>query len=149
VPQGLRCGPHTVTHPILWTASAEVMATEISGSMSMLRERMPGAYTDIFAYPQGSLSRRELDYLPSTGCSAAVLSDGGSVRLRDHLRSHPAARYLIPRQGFEDPVHRHRQAIYGIERLKQRAWSAAGRSPPRWRGRTPDGSSPLSSAPPA
>ena len=144
VPQGLRCGPHTLTHPILWTASAKVMAAEISGSMITLRERMPAGYTGIFAYPQGSLSRRELDYLPSTGCPAAVLSDGGSVRLREHLRSHPAARYLIPRQGFEDPAHRHRQAIFGIERLKQRVWSAAGRSPPRWRGRTPDGTSPLS-----
>jgi hypothetical protein len=125
------------------------MAAEISGSMMTLRERIPEGYTGVFAYPQGSLSRRELDYLPATGCPAAVLSDGGSVRLREHLRAHPAARYLIPRQGFEDPVHRHRQAIYGLERLKQRVWSAAGRSPPRWRGRTPDGGSPLSGSLPA
>ena len=149
VPRGLRCGPHTITHPILWTATAELMAAEISGSLAALRERMPGGHTEVFAYPQGCLSRREIEYLSGLGCPAAVLSDGGSVRLRRHLRSHPAARYLIPRQGFEDPVHRHRQAVLGIERLKQRVWSAAGRSPPRWRGRTPDGGSPLATPAPS
>jgi peptidoglycan/xylan/chitin deacetylase (PgdA/CDA1 family) len=149
VPRGLRCGPHTVTHPILWTATTEVMAAEISGSITTLRERMPGGVTEVFAYPQGNLSGRELEYLSAIGCPAAVLSDGGSVQLAEHLRSHAAARYLIPRQGFEDPVHRHRQAIFGIEQIKQRVWSAAGRSAPRWRGRTPDGGSPLSTAGPA
>ena len=137
--RGLTCGPHTINHPILWPLPAEVMVAEIEGSIATLRDRMPAGHTDVFAYPQGCLSARELDVLSSVGCPAAVLSTGGSVDLPRHLRTGRFARYLIPRQGFEDPGYRHKQAILGIETVKQRVRGWIGHPEQPWLGRTPDG----------
>ena len=134
---GLTCGPHTVTHPILWTIPADMMQREIADSIARVRTAVPEGHTDIFAYPQGCVSSREVDFLARLGCTAALLSSGGAVRLRNGL-SGAASRFLIPRAGFEDAAFRHRQVITGVESLKQGARSLLGRAESPWPGRTPD-----------
>jgi hypothetical protein len=114
------------------------MAREIQGSIARVRERVPSGHTDVLAYPQGCVSTREVGFLERIGCTAALLSGGGSARLSRGLDREGTARYLIPRAGFEDAGFRHRQVLTGVEHAKQRLRGLVGRAESPWAGRTPD-----------
>ncbi len=69
-------GAHTVDHPILAAAPADVQERQIAGSRTMLSEWL-GVAPELFAYPNG---RPGLDFTDETAaCVARYFSDGFAV----------------------------------------------------------------------
>lgn len=72
----IEIGAHTIDHPILAAAPAEVQAREIAGSRDMLAEWL-GTTPELFAYPNG---RPGLDFTDETmACVARHFRDGFAV----------------------------------------------------------------------
>lgn len=67
---------HTITHPILTMCDDITAEKEISGCKSELEEKL-GSTIYAFAYPNGSYSEREVEYVKAAGYKCALTVDGG------------------------------------------------------------------------
>ena len=75
-------GSHTITHPYLSSLSGVESKYEISHSKHVLEENI-GASVNVFCYPSGDYSRREIDYVYGAGYFAAVSVTPGVNRTLD------------------------------------------------------------------
>lgn len=117
--QGMRFGPHTVTHPVLSRTTDVESGREISESWRRLREEAASPQA-IFCYPNGGWSdfgSREVHQLLQLGFSGAVVGVTGHATSRD-LRRDSAAPFQVRRFAFPDDVTVAAQYAGGFERLK-------------------------------
>jgi peptidoglycan/xylan/chitin deacetylase (PgdA/CDA1 family) len=71
--------PHTLTHPVLTTLSAEDARREIAGSKQCVEDEL-GRPARIFCYPGGYYSPREVELVREIGFRAAVTCEFGANR---------------------------------------------------------------------
>ncbi|MDX6596513.1 MAG: hypothetical protein QOE87_400, partial [Gaiellales bacterium] len=75
----VRFEPHTLTHPVLTTLSAEDARREIAGSKQCVEDEL-GRPARIFCYPGGYYSPREVELVREIGFRAAVTCEFGANR---------------------------------------------------------------------
>ena len=93
-------GPHTVTHPILPRTTDDEAEREITESWTRVRQELARPL-DVFAYPNGSRGRREIEILARLGLRAAVTTQGDyASRWTDEAAG--LARFEIPRFGYPE-----------------------------------------------
>jgi peptidoglycan/xylan/chitin deacetylase (PgdA/CDA1 family) len=116
--QGVRFGPHTVSHPILSRTSAAQAEEEIRISWERLRAET-AAVVPVFCYPNGErddFGAREMEAVARHGLAAAVATHPGFVS-QDSLRLSP---YALPRFSYPDERSRLVQVVCGLERAISR-----------------------------
>ena len=132
--KGLSFGPHTLTHPVLSTTTAEQSAREITQSWERLKTQVAHP-VPVFCYPAGGpthFGEREVATIRTMGLAAAVTAERGNI---DPGRFHngggdnaAAGRYRIPRRPFTDELADTFQSVSGLEKIKSRI-SASLRRP--------------------
>lgn len=116
---GISFGSHACSHRVLTTLSAEVVAQEVTDSLSALRDRALN-YVPVFSYPNGDYTPAIADQVRAAGYQAAVTTRTG---LED---CHPPDLFSLRRIGIHNDVARTPAALtFHISRLAQRgafAW---------------------------
>jgi peptidoglycan/xylan/chitin deacetylase (PgdA/CDA1 family) len=118
--QGMTFGPHTVTHPILSSTSAEQSEFEITESWKRLSAEVTQP-VPIFCYPNGrnrDYGQREIDTIRRLELWGAVVADRGFSAAA--LRSSDEARFRVLRYGYRDSVPYLLQCVSGLEAIKSR-----------------------------
>lgn len=118
--QGMRFGPHSVTHPILSRIPDSSSRHEIAESWRRVRAeaRQPAS---VFCYPNGlrdDFGGREIGILRALPLLGAVSSEPGYLTAAA-LRRDPEARYRVPRFAYPDRLLDLIQYASGIERAKE------------------------------
>jgi peptidoglycan/xylan/chitin deacetylase (PgdA/CDA1 family) len=128
--EGVRFGPHTVTHPILAQTPAKQCRYEMAQSWQRLQEELPDP-EPIFAFPNGkdyAAGEREARMAAEIGMVAALSTERRSLQPRDLDGSVELARYRLPRHAWPSSVAGLLQAVFGLEDLKdglRRRWAVA------------------------
>ena len=94
---GVTLGAHSLTHPVLPTASEAVRRREIAGARRWL-ERGAGVPVRYFAYPDGAADARARRLVAAAGYRAAFLADA-AARADDPLRLPRKGLYTFSRAG--------------------------------------------------
>jgi peptidoglycan/xylan/chitin deacetylase (PgdA/CDA1 family) len=119
--RGISFGPHTLTHPILTTATAEQSEREITGSWRRLQAELSRP-VPIFCYPGGEsihFGQREIATMGRIGLWGAVTGEPGNISSgcfqgsTDHW-------YRMPRFLYQDTLASVLQCVSGVETIK--AW---------------------------
>lgn len=77
---GIRCCPHTRTHPHLDKLSLEQVSEEVRGSLDDIRNQL-GSVVPAFAYPAGRVTPEVARVVAEAGIEAAFTTQRGSNRL--------------------------------------------------------------------
>jgi peptidoglycan/xylan/chitin deacetylase (PgdA/CDA1 family) len=88
--EGLSVAPHTMTHPNLKDLASALVRSEITQSLSWLRERWPGRTQPWLAYPYGMAS-------PETRSEAVAAGYAGAMALSGSWHVASVDRFAIPR----------------------------------------------------
>ncbi len=123
--RGMTFGPHTLTHPVLSSASDEQSEREITESWRRLGEEVIRP-VPVFCYPAGragDFGAREIATIRRMGLLGAVSAQPGNVRL-SRLGDSPDGWYSVPRHGYQGTQADVLQCITGVEDLKMsiRRW---------------------------
>lgn len=116
---GINFGPHTVTHPILSSVSAEQSEREITGSWQRLRAEV-GRPVPIFCYPGGGPTHfggREIATMGRIGLWGAVTGESGNIR-SGSFRNSTDQWYRVPRYPYQGTLQNVLQCVSGTESLK-------------------------------
>jgi peptidoglycan/xylan/chitin deacetylase (PgdA/CDA1 family) len=116
--KGVSFGPHTLTHPILSTVSAERSEQEITGSWQRLRAELSRP-VPVFCYPGGEkthFGEREIATMDRIGLWGAVTGEPGNVRHRCYQDS-ANQRYRVPRYLYQDRLSSVLRCVSGAETL--------------------------------
>ena len=116
--KGISFGPHTVTHPILSSTSAEQSASEIEESWARLRAELQSP-VPVFCYPNGrrrDYGDREMAQVQRLGLLGAV--SGHFDFFRPQLYREPPNICRVPRFGFQDDTSSVLQCVSGLASLK-------------------------------
>ena len=101
---------HTINHPILTSVPDDVLISELKDSKIQL-EQLLGVTVDAFSYPNGSLSKREVDAAKKFYSLAFSTEQDNIHRNSD--------RYLLPRYALTGNYYKDLLKLYGIwSRLK-------------------------------
>jgi peptidoglycan/xylan/chitin deacetylase (PgdA/CDA1 family) len=127
--RGVSFGPHTVTHPVLGTTSAEQAEWEITESWARLSANVSRP-VPIFCYPNGrsqDIGDREVSTVRSLGLWGGVMAEAGVLRLAEFRREPGLASYRVPRCDYTDDLAGILQCVSGLlnVRLRLRRVSAA------------------------
>jgi peptidoglycan/xylan/chitin deacetylase (PgdA/CDA1 family) len=117
--QGVRFGPHTVTHPVLGTTSTAQAEWEITESWLRLKSEVCGA-TPIFCYPNGrsqDVGDREISTVQRLGLWGGLMAHPGKFNAVDFRTSAPT-RFRVPRFGYSNDLTQILQCLSGVETLK-------------------------------
>lgn len=121
--QGVRFGPHTMTHPVLARTSDDRARREIMGSHRRLQSALERPST-VFCYPKGSreaFGAREEELVADCGLEAAVSTlRGYAVQRTTASGDGPSDIYRLPRLGLPHDRQRFLQIASGLLRLRQR-----------------------------
>lgn len=131
--EGMRFGPHTVTHPILSRTTEQHAAHEVSESWRRLQSEAEHP-VPIFCYPngrrggssadaEGDFSAREIEMLRRLGALGAVSSEAGYAVPHLFRKGHDEP-FAVPRLAYPEERSSLAQYVGGIERLKQAIRSA-------------------------
>lgn len=115
---GVRFGPHTVTHPILARTSDEQSRQEIQGSWERLQEQVPDP-VPVFCWPNGdptSFGAREVRYAAQAGMLAGLSTVQASLTRR--LWETTGGAFAVPRYAYPQQTDDFAQIVSGLERLK-------------------------------
>lgn len=116
--QGVTFGPHTVTHPVLSSTSAEHARAEITTSWQRVSEEL--AYpVPVFCYPHGRQSDfgiREMDAVRDAGLWGAVRGYPGRFHVSEFRQ--PPAICSVPRFPFAADLTDVLQCVSGLEAVK-------------------------------
>jgi peptidoglycan/xylan/chitin deacetylase (PgdA/CDA1 family) len=119
---GVQFGAHTITHEELTTCSDGVAQCEVLGSKSQL-EDMLGVPIAHFAYPSGSYSMRDVEYVRQAGfCSARTMDrgwngiDSDCFRLKD---IGPGDGLTVSQLGHLELISMLRRVEKALERTKE------------------------------
>ena len=113
-------GPHTVTHPVLSSTSAEESASEIAESWVRLRAELQNP-VPVFCYPHGrrrDYGDREMAQVQRLGLLGGVC--GHFDDFRPSLYREPPNICRVPRFGFQDDLYAVLQCVSGLASLKAR-----------------------------
>ncbi len=116
--KGISFGPHTVTHPILSSTSAEQSASEIEESWARLRAELQDP-VPVFCYPHGrrrDYGDREMAQVQHVGLIGGV--SGHFDFFRPRLYREPPDVCRVPRFGFQDDTYSVLQCVSGLASLK-------------------------------
>ena len=111
-------GPHTVTHPVLSSTSAEQSASEIAESWARLRAELQNPLP-VFCYPHGrrrDYGAREMAQVHRLGLLGGVA--GHFDDFRPQLYREPPNICRVPRFGFQDDLYAILQCVSGLASLK-------------------------------
>jgi peptidoglycan/xylan/chitin deacetylase (PgdA/CDA1 family) len=117
--KGISFGPHTVTHPVLATISAERSEREITGSWEKLRAEL-NRPVPIFCYPGGeqtNFGAREKATIGRLGLWGAVTGLPGNIR-SETFEDSTDRFYRMPRFLYHDSLAGVMQCVSGMEELK-------------------------------
>ena len=117
--QGIRLGPHTVSHPILSKTDDIQSTAEITRSWQRLKEELSSP-SPVFCYPNGrsaDFGQREIDIIKSNGLSGALSTVTGCASKDDPTTSDL---YRLPRFGLPGTFDDFIQYSTWIEYAKQR-----------------------------
>jgi peptidoglycan/xylan/chitin deacetylase (PgdA/CDA1 family) len=118
--KGVAFGPHTVTHPVLSSTSAEHAAAEIAESWARLRAELQ-CPVPVFCYPHGrrrDYGEREMAEVQRLGLLGGVSGHFDVFRPRSYRQ--PPAICRVPRFGFQDDLLSVLQCVSGVESVKER-----------------------------
>jgi peptidoglycan/xylan/chitin deacetylase (PgdA/CDA1 family) len=119
--RGMTFGPHTVTHPVLSSTSAEQAEFEIGESWRRLSSQLSQP-VPIFCYPNGrrrDYGEREIGILRRLELWGAVEGQPGRLSPAAFVES-ATFRYQIPRYGYVDSLPHLLQCVSGVETVKAR-----------------------------
>jgi len=119
--KGISFGPHTLTHAVLSTISAEQSEHEIAGSWQRLRTEVSRPIP-IFCYPGGELTsfgEREIATMDRMRLWGAVTGEPGNIR-SESFRDSTDQWYRVPRHMYQDTLPSVLQCVSGVETLKTR-----------------------------
>ena len=97
--RGMRFGAHSMTHPILSRCSAEQSDFEIAESVKRVNEELANP-SQVFCYPNGrdrDFGAREMASVQRAGLTAALSSEPGMLRHREHRPNDTPWRFAVPR----------------------------------------------------
>ena len=117
--KGVSFGPHTLSHPVLSTISAEQSEREIIGSWQRLRAEVSRP-VPIFSYPGGKsvhFGEREIATMKRIGLWGAVTGEPGNIRSRS-FQGPTSQWYRVPRYPYQSTVPGVLKCVSGVERLK-------------------------------
>ena len=115
---GVAFGPHTVTHPVLSSTSAEHSANEIAESWARLQAELQYP-VPVFCYPHGrrrDYGQREMAEVQRLGLLGGLGSHFGAFRPHLHRRFPDVCR--VSRCGLQDDLLSALQFVSGVESLK-------------------------------
>ena len=118
--KGIAFGPHSVTHPVLSSTSADHAASEIAESWVRLRAEIQHP-VPVFSYPHGrrrDYGEREMAEVQRLGLLGAVTAHLDGFHPRSYRL--PPAIYRVPRFGFTDDLLAVLQCVSGVEAVKAR-----------------------------
>jgi peptidoglycan/xylan/chitin deacetylase (PgdA/CDA1 family) len=118
--RGITFAPHTVTHPVLSSTSAEHVETEITESWNRLRAELAHP-VPVFCYPHGrrrDYGDREMSAVDRAGLWGAVAGHAYPFRPGDFRN--PPAICRVPRFAFQDSKLDVLQCVSGVATLKAR-----------------------------
>jgi peptidoglycan/xylan/chitin deacetylase (PgdA/CDA1 family) len=119
--RGMGFGPHTVTHPVLSTATDAQAEFEITESWARLSQEVARP-VPVFCYPNGRLrdfGEREINVIRGLGLWGAVVGKPGPLAPAG-FRDSQKAPFLVPRFGYLDSLPHLMQCVSGVEILKAR-----------------------------
>lgn len=106
--EGVRVGPHSMTHPVLSRCSAEQVAREISDSVDWVHHELKHPLP-VFCYPNGrpeDHGTRDWDLVKQSGAPFALTASGGLLTPgmeRIYGKQWP---WRLPRIGYDDQAGR-------------------------------------------
>jgi peptidoglycan/xylan/chitin deacetylase (PgdA/CDA1 family) len=118
--KGISLGPHTVTHPVLSTLTAEDSAAEIGESWARVRAELQNP-APVFCYPHGrkrDFGEREFAEVQRLGLLGGV--SGGFDVLTHSRYGRPPGICRVPRCGFREDLIAVLQCVSGVETIKER-----------------------------
>lgn len=106
--EGVRIGPHSMTHPVLSRCSADQVQDEISASVECVRRELQNPLP-VFCYPNGrpdDHGEREWECVRRSGAAFALTASDGLLQPGMKRKYGEAWRWRLPRIGYDDQAGR-------------------------------------------